>query len=186
MTLDKMLELIKKAFDLQEVKTSTAKEGGIFGEVAKVFIIPESNFIKVANEFPMLKNALKAGLFSRNKAKGYFYTNSAILNVRSSDKRRIGAKQFFSIMGDDKFERTTLHDALCTIVNVKKLCGSFLLDPKKLKYSIRHRDGNPDDVVNFVEMDKNLFGDTEEDIKNNIDILNKSVKFERGGEYGTI
>ncbi|MDX1949029.1 MAG: hypothetical protein SFT90_00840 [Rickettsiales bacterium] len=186
MTIDKMLELLKKAFDLQDVRTSTTKEGGFFGEVVKLFVIPEANFIKVANEFPMLKNALKAGLFGRNKSKGYFYTNSAILSVRSSDKRKIGAKQFFSIMGDDKFERTTLHDALCTIVNVKKLCENFLLDPKKLKYSIRHRDGNPEDVVNFVEMDKNLFGDTEEDIKENIDYLNKRVKFERGGEYGTL
>lgn len=186
MTTDKILELLKKAFELEDIKTNAKKEGSFFRKkVANCFYIPEVAFIKTANEFPMLKNAYKAGLVSRNKSKGYFEISSSVLEVRSTDRKKLGAKQFFSIMGDDNHERTTLHDALFTIANVRNFCNSFLTDPRKIKYSIRHRDGNPDDVVNFISFNPSLLGDTEDDIKINVERLNREVKFERGGEYGT-
>lgn len=187
MGADKYSEILKTVFDLESIKTEQKREGNLFhSAVVTLYHIPEHSFTRIANDFPILKHAYKAGLATRDRKHGIFIISSGVIDVRSTDKRKLGIRQFFSVDGSDKTERTTMFDALCTIKNVKSFCKKFLMEPKKLKYTIRHRDGNPDDVVNFIELDKNLFGFSEEDISKNLEKINRAVKFVRGGEYGSI
>ncbi len=187
MSIDKYSEILKTVFDLESIKTEQKREGNLFGSaVVTVYHIPEHTFTRIANDFPLLKHAYKAGLATRDKSHGVFKISSGALDVRSTDKRKLGSRQFFSVDGSDNTERTTMFDAIKTIENVKNFASKLLLDPKKLKYTINHRDGNPDDVVNFIELDRNLFGFTEEDIEKNVEKINRAVKFVRGGEYGIV
>ncbi len=178
-----MLELIQKAFGLEDIRTEQSSGGFIFGSKIVKFFIPEDNFQRTLENFPFLKNALNAGLISVDKKTKSYCITSEIISCRSNHKKKVGKKQFFSFEGTDQRERTTIHDALVTISNVRQIAEKFRIDPKALKFSIRHKDGNPDEVVNFVRMDASIFGSSPEEIKKNIGKINNVVKFERKRVY---
>src|SRR6185312_14594423 len=96
-----------------------------------------------------------------------------------TDRKKSSGKQFFSINGDDDFERTTLSDILVTINNLKFISNKFGVGPDSLKFTIRYENGNPDKVMNFVELDKRLFGNNDDEIQSNLDRINNLVKYER-------
>jgi len=179
-----MLEILKKAFALEDIKTETASTGFIMGEKITKYYIPQDHFEKVAQNFPFIFNAVKAGLIQLDRRKKSYVATSEVISYRASDVRKMGRKQFFSIEGNDPTERTTLHDALVTIGNLQQVANKFQIDPRMLKFSIRHKDGNPDEVVNFIKLDAKMFGDTPEEITKNVSKINNVVKFERSKVYG--
>ena len=77
-----------------------------------------------------------------------------------------------------------MHDALVTLGNLRQIANKFQIDPKMLKFTIRHKDGNPDEVVNFVKLDAAMFGTKPEKIKKNVSKINNVIKFERKEVYG--
>lgn len=178
-----MLELFKKIFGEKEVQQKQVSQGLIFGSSVTKYYISKKSLENTVKNFPFLKNAVKAGLISHDKKTKTYYTTSEILGYRSTDKRKLGKRQFFSFTGVDDRERTTLHDALVTISNVKQVANKFNLSPKMLKYTIRHKDGNPEDVVNFIKIDARIFGNNPEQIQENINKINNVVKFERKKTY---
>lgn len=178
-----MLELFKKVFGDKEVKEKQENQGLIFGSKVTKYYISKKGLENTVKNFPFFRNAIKAGLITIDKKTKTYYTTSEILNYRSTDKRKMGKRQFFSFNGTDNRERTTLHDALVTISNVKQVANKFNLSPKMLKYTIRHKDGNPNDVVNFIRLDARIFGNNPEQIQENINKINNVVKFERKKVY---
>ncbi len=175
---EKFKDLLKKAFALSDVQEDTFLEGFFAGKTAK-YTIPEASLQATVKEFPFLKNALKSGLLAKDKKSGNYFTTKTILSVRSNDKRKRRKRQFFSISGDDAHERTTLYDGLVTIANLRYISAKFGVSSDELKFTIRHENGNPARVVNYVEMDKYLFGNNDEEIESNIQSLNNLVKYER-------
>jgi hypothetical protein len=178
MDMNRAKELLKQAFELDSIKEETYLEGFFSGKATKYYI-PEGNFMTVLKEFPFMKNAVKAGLFSKERKGGGFYTTNKILSVKTNDKRKSSGKQFFSINGDDDYERTTLYDILVTLNNLKYISKQFGVKSDTLKFTIRYENGNPEKVMNFVELDKRLFGNNEEEIRSNVKKLNEFVKYER-------
>lgn len=176
--INNMLEILQKVFELDDIKTENYKEG-FFGQRITKFYVPEQNIERIINDFPFLKNAVDAGLLVKNKRKKSYFTTSKILNTKSTDKRRLGEKQFFSFDGVDKNDRTTLNDVLVSIDNVKKVANQMNLEPKDIKFSIRYKNGNPDEVVNFMEFDPRLFGKSKAEVEKNLEKINKVVKFKR-------
>ena len=178
MDQNKIKDLLKQAFELDKVEEETYLEGFFSGRATKYFI-PEHKFNAVLKEFPFMKNTLKSGLISKDKKTGFYYTTNKILAVKSTDKRKSSAKQFFSISGDDDYERTTLYDIIVTLNNLKYVSKKFGITSDEIKFTIRYENGNPDKVMNFVELDKRLFGNSEKQIKENMDKFNSLVKYER-------
>lgn len=173
-----MKEVLKKAFELSEIKEESYLEGFFSGKATK-FFIPEENLKKTIAAFPFLKNAIKAGLISKDRKTGEYFTTDRILSVKSSDSKKTSKKQFFSINGDDDHERTTLYDGLVTLNNLRYIASKFGVTTDELKFSVRYENGNPDKVVNYVELDKKLFGSNEDEINANLTKLNSLVKYER-------
>jgi hypothetical protein len=176
MSNDRYIDLIKKVFELEELVAESFLEGLLSGRTVR-YIIPEENFNKVAKDFPFIKNALNAGLFKKIGKNSYF-TTQRILDVRATHKRR-GKNQFFSLNGDDANERTTLHDMLATLSNLKYIAKRFGVETDKIKFSIRHENGNPEKIVNYVELDKSLFGNSEFEVEENVNKLNKHITYDR-------
>lgn len=172
MSLETRIEKLKSAFDLENIKTENTTEGFFASKVTK-FYIPEENFKKILADFPFLKNAVKAGIFQRDKLAKAFTTNSKTLMTKNTDRRSFGSKQFFSLKGDDRSERTTLYDAIYTICNIKMVAQKLGLKPDSINYSIRHKNGNPDEVTNFIEFDPAMFGKNEKEQKKNIQRINQ-------------
>lgn len=182
METNNMLKLLRKAFETESIKEN---KGIGFGKNSSVkFHISEEDFMKVANDFPFIKNAVKAGLIKADKSKREFIITSEALQVRSSDKRKKLRKQFFSVHGDDKLERTTLHDAIVTIDNVRKVANKFSLSPSQLNFTIRHENGDPNKVINFVDVDASVFGRNEDEVKKNVEKINNVVQFKRNSLDG--
>jgi len=177
MTDSKTLDLLKKAFRLEELKQANYIEGLFSGKGIKYFI-PGENFKETLKEFPFIKNAVAAGLFAKDM-KGNYQITDATLSARSTHSRKKSKKQFFSISGEDENERTTIYDLLVTIGNLRYISKKFGVSSEHIKFTIRHQNGDPNNVVNYVELDKKLFGDTEEVANENISQLNKLVKYER-------
>ncbi len=175
---NKILELLKKAFDLPEIQQETYIHSFFSGRAIK-YLIPKEKLESLVKEFPFMKNAVKAGLFSKDKKTGNYFITSRTLNVKSSDKRKSRERQFFSINGDDDYERTTLYDILYTIENLRYISKKFGVPSNGIKFTIRHENGNPEKVVNYVELDKRIFGNNEDEIKTNINKLNNLVQYER-------
>lgn len=176
--IEKMMEILQKAFEIEEIKTESYKEGFFGGKITK-FYIPEQNIMRILNDFPCLESAVKAGLLVKDKRKKSYYTTSKILSVKSTDKRKMGEKQFFSFDGVDTNDRTTLKDILVSIDNVKKLAVKMNIDPKEVKFSIRYKNGNPDEVVNFMKVKPELFGKDKDEVQRNLKKINNVVKFKR-------
>lgn len=175
---NKFTELLKKAFNLKEIKEEAYIQGFLSGRAVKYYL-PKESVEKLLKEFAFMKNALKAGLISKDRKTGGYFTTDRILGVKASDRRRSRQRQFFSINGDDDYERTTLHDILNTISNLRYISKKFGVPSNGLKFTIRHENGNPDKVVNYVELDKKFFGANEDEIKNNINKLNNVVQYQR-------
>jgi hypothetical protein len=178
-THEKNLDLLKKAFGLNEVRFQEVK-GGFFSKTEFKYFIPEMKFLKQLDNYLVLKTAVKSGLVAKDRRRERFIIHSSILDVRGTDKRA-GKKQFFNFNNND---RTTLYDALQTITKVDEFAEKMGLNPKNLKYTIRHEDGDPERVLNYITFDASVFGRTKEEIKRNIDRINKLVKFERRAVYG--
>lgn len=180
MLQEKMMELLKNTFQLDDIteKTVTTKAFGLFSKTQTRFYVPLENLKIVAENFPFFKNAIKAGLIEKDD-EGKYFIDAQTLAVRKTDERKAKAKQFFSVSGNDNHERTTLYDALKTICNVRELAKTMNLDPKELKYSIEHIEGNPDEIMNYVEIDAKHFGSNSDEIKKNVEILNKNIKFKK-------
>jgi hypothetical protein len=177
-TEDRLKDILAKAFELKDVQEVVYLDGFFTGR-AKKYIIPEANIKKVATEFPFIKNAIKSGLISKDKKTGEYFTTDKILSVKATDKKKSSKKQFFSINGDDQHERTTLFDGLVTVNNLRYISGKFGITPENIKFSLRYENGNPEKVVNYVEVDKKLFGTSDEEIESNIQKLNNVVQYER-------
>ncbi len=176
-SIDTMKDILKKAFDLTDIQEMDYVEG-IFAGKAKKFIIPEKNLTDTIAKFPFIKHAVTAGLIGKDK-QGNYFTTEKILEVRSNDKKAAKRKQFFSINGDDKYERTTLYDGLVTLTNLKFISSKFGIKSDEIKFSIRYENGNDNKIVNFVQLDKRLFGNNDEEIVENVEKMNKIVKYER-------
>lgn len=170
--------MLKKAFELQEIKEETYLEGFFSGKATKYFI-PEESLKNTITAFPFLKNALKAGLISKDKKTGEYYTTDVILATKTNDRKKSGKKQFFSINGDDAHERTTLQDALVTLNNLRYIATKFGVTTDQIKFTVRYENGNPAKVVNYVELDKKLFGNSDDEVEENINKLNSLVRYER-------
>lgn len=174
-----MLDILQKAFNVQEIQTKSYKEGLFGGKKVTKFFIPAKNIEDTMFDFPFLKNAVKAGLLTKDPKTQSYVTTSKVLSTRTTDKRKLGENQFFSFDGVDKNDRTTLKDALISIDNVKKFARKINLSPKDIRFSIKHKNGNPDEVMNFMEFDPKVLGDTKDEILKNMEEINKVVKFER-------
>ncbi len=174
----KMIEILQKAFEVEDIKTENYKEG-FFGKEVIKFYIPETNFNNIVKEFPFMKNVVKAGLMTLDKKRKSFFTTSTVLSAKASDKRKMGLKQFFNFDKKDKNDRTTLKDALVSIDNVKKVANKMGLNPKDIHFTIHHKNGNPDEVVNFMELDARIFGRNKEEVDKKLEQINKVVKFKR-------
>jgi hypothetical protein len=172
------IELIKAAFDLSEVKEERFLEGFFTGRSTKYWIA-QSNMENALKSFPFLKNAVAAGLISKDKKTGNYFTTETILSARNDSEKKRSKRQFFSINGDDKHERTTLYDCLITINNLKQISNNLGVSADMLKFSIRYENGNANKVMNYIEVDKSYFGKNEDEIKSNINKLNSMVKYER-------
>lgn len=172
------IDLIKTAFDLKEVKEESFLEGFFSGRTVKYWI-PQANMENSLKSFPFLKNAIAAGLITKDRKTGNYFTTKNILEVRNDSEKKRSKKQFFSINGDDKHERTTLYDCLITINNLKQISNNLGVSADMLKFSIRYENGNTNKVMNYIEVDKSYFGKNEDEIKNNINKLNSMVKYER-------
>lgn len=183
MTDERMTDLLKKAFELEQLEHSTYV-GGILSGLDTKYFIPEENMKRAVSDFPFIKNAIKAGLFGKEK-KGYFVTNK-VLAVRSTDKRKSRAKQFFSVKGDDEHERTTIHDLLVTMSNLRYTARKFGVSTGDIKFTIRYQNGDPNNVVNYVELDKKLFGNSDSEVEENLAKLNSMVKYERAKHSGEV
>lgn len=172
-----MTEVLQNAFKLNEseIKTEYYKEG-FFGKDVVKYHISEGVFASVMQDFPQLSRAVEAGLFTADKRNKSYSTTSKILNVRSSDKRIAGQKQFFSIDGSDKNDRTTLNDLLFSIKNVRAVAAKVNMSPKDLNFSIRHKNGDPNQVVNFIEVSPKVFGSNKAEVLKNLEIINEKVK----------
>jgi hypothetical protein len=180
MTKEQMMELLANTFELDTIEPQTVKSKvmGLFSKVETRFYVPLDNLKIVAENFPFFKNAIKVGLVEKDE-NGKYFINAETLKVRKTDERKNRAKQFFSMSGNDPHERTTLYDALKTICNVRSLAKTMNLEPKELKYSIEHVEGNPDEVMNYIEIDAKHFGANEEEVKKNVEVLNKHIKFKK-------
>lgn len=178
LSIDNMMDLLKKTFQMQEIKQEGFVHGFFSGRATK-FFIPKEKVESLVKEFPFMRNALKSGLIAKDKKSGGYFTTDKILSVKATDKRRSREAQFFSINGDDDHERTTLFDILSTIQNLRYISEKFGMPAKDIKFSIGHENGNPAKVVNNVELDKRIFGNNEQDIKNNINKLNSMVEYRR-------
>ncbi len=178
MDINQTKELLKQAFCLDVLHEEVYLEGFFSGRAIKYFI-PDGTFTAALKEFPFIQNTLKSGLFTKDKKTGDYYTTNKILLVRSADKKRSGGRQFFSINGDDDHERTTLYDMLVTINNLRYISKKFGVASDELKFTIRYENGNPAKVMNYVELDERLFGNSKEEISGNVSKLNELVKYER-------
>jgi hypothetical protein len=179
MRIEEMLELIKNTFETDAIQQVTRKTSilGLFTKKETRFYVPSENLKKVAEDFPFIKNAVKAGLIEKDESNKYYIT-ADVLTVRKTDERK-GKKQFFSLNGEDEHERTTVYDALHTIINVRDFAKSFKVEPNALKYTIEHAEGNADKILNYVQVDASHFGDNEDEIIKNVELINQNVKFKR-------
>ena len=175
---ENIVDLIKKTFELKELQSEQYLHGFLSGRALK-FIIPNENVEKTVKEFPFLENAIKAGLIQKDKKKDNYFILEKTMQTKPSDRRNSGYPQFFSIKGDDIHERTTLLDGLITLNNIRYISDKFGVNSQNLDFTIRHENGDSDSVLNYINLDKNLFGNTEEEIEENIQRLNNFVKFER-------
>jgi hypothetical protein len=178
MDMNVVKELLKKAFELDELQEETYLESFFAGR-GKKYLIPEDKLNAVLKDFPFMKNTLKAGLISKDKRKGGYFTTEKILSVKSTDKRKSRAKQFFSINGDDHYERTTLYDSIVTLNNLKYISKKFGLGSDEIKFTIRYENGNPEKVMNYIELDKRIFGSSEQEIEKNVKQINELVKYKK-------
>jgi hypothetical protein len=172
-----MEKLLKDSFSLTELRSEKVsyKKFLVLKKEELKFFIPKMNLSKAVDEFSFLKNAIKAGLINKENEDFYSVTES-VLSARGSDPRnKYDVNVFFSRNGDDPLERTTLFDALSTIVNVKNVAKSLGISPKEVDFSIAHKGGDKNQVINFVEVDAKLFGSNEEEIKENLELINSKV-----------
>jgi len=72
--ISNMIELLQKAFEVEDIKTESYNEGVLFGKKITKFHIPEQKIMKSINDFPMIENAIKAGLVMRDKKNQSYYT----------------------------------------------------------------------------------------------------------------
>jgi len=63
--------------------------------------------------------------------------------------------------------------------NVRKVATRMNIDTKQVGFSIRHKNGNPNEVVNFMELDPRLFGRNKAEVEKNLGEVNKTIKFKR-------
>lgn len=174
----KTVEILKKAFDLNEIEEVEYVEG-IFSGKAKKYFIPEQNLKNIVQAYPFMQNAVKAGLIVKDKKSGKYFTTDRILSIRSDDKKNSKKRQFFSINGDDAHERTTLYDGLVTLNNLKFVSKKFGVNSDQIKFTIRYENGNMDKVVNYIELDKKHFGRNDEEVNDNVNKLNQLVQYSR-------
>ena len=177
----KNIELIKQVFKLEQVDTKQIKKN-ILGDKKTIYSVPAKNFEAQMKNLKILKIAAKAGLVEYSKKEKIFSIDSEILAVRSDDAKKFGKKQFFKFKNN---ERTTLHDALQTVKNVNEFAEGLGLNPADMKYTVRHEDGDPEKVLNYVTFDASIFGNSEEEISKNVERINKLLMLERRVNYGT-